>query len=136
MKHIPVILFGAGGVGSALLRQIVNGRARTATRNNCHFDVLAVVDSRSWLWDEVELTDEQLLTAVANKQNGQPVNLESEERPSNIDIINEATTAVLGDVVVVDVTAADSMEPVIDHALDLGYGLVLANKKTTGWTLG
>ncbi|MBK6710077.1 MAG: hypothetical protein IPG51_07010 [Chloroflexi bacterium] len=27
MKHIPVILFGAGGVGSAVLRQIVDGRS-------------------------------------------------------------------------------------------------------------
>ncbi|MCZ7670099.1 MAG: hypothetical protein M5U34_24450 [Chloroflexi bacterium] len=55
MKQVPVILFGAGGVGSALLTQLVNGRSHTAARNHIQFNIMAVCDSRTWLWQPGEL---------------------------------------------------------------------------------
>ena len=42
MKHIPVIILGAGGVGQALLQQIIDGRSRAAERNQ--------INLTSWLW--------------------------------------------------------------------------------------
>ncbi|MBE2223340.1 MAG: hypothetical protein IAF02_17505 [Anaerolineae bacterium] len=126
MKQIPVILFGAGGVGSALLRQIVNGRSLHQTRNQIQFNVVAVCDSRTWQFDPAGLSDQQLLDIVARKAQGEAV---GEKRPSNLETLNVLASAGLENVVVVDITAADGLEPVVDRALALDYGVVLANKK-------
>lgn len=129
MKRIPVIIFGAGGVGQALLKQIVNGRSQTIMRNQCHFDVVAVTDSKSCLWATEGLSDKQLLTIIHDKQSGKPVNADPEERPTDMDVLETAVAAGLENVIVVDVTAAAGMEAIIDRALDLQYGVALANKK-------
>lgn len=136
MKQIPVILFGAGGVGSALIRQIVNGRSRIADRNQCQFNIVAVTDSKTWLWDANGLSDEQLLDIVQAKSCGQAVDpaYRSErpqemKRPSDKEVITTAKDGGLANVIVVDTTAADGMEPTLMYALELGYGIVLANKK-------
>ena len=136
MKQIPVILFGAGGVGSALIRQIVNGRSPVAARNNCQFNVVAVTDSKTWLWDANGLSGAQLLDIVQAKADGQavdPAHLTERptetKRPSDSNVINTAKNAGLNNVIVVDVTAADGMEPTLMHALELGYSVALANKK-------
>ena len=136
MKQIPVILFGAGGVGSALIRQIINGRSRVAERNDCQFNVVAVTDSKTWLWDAHGLTDAQLLDIVAAKADGKAVDPAFRaarpaemKRPSDIDVVNAANEAGLKNVILVDVTAADGMEQTLMRALELGYGIALANKK-------
>lgn len=129
MKQVPVIIFGAGGVGSALLRQIVNGRTHTATRNQIRFDIVATVDSRSCLWNPSGLSDEQILAVVARKVDGELADKSGVSRPSDVEIVTRAAEAGLENGIVVDVTAVSGMEPVLDTALDRGYGLVLANKK-------
>jgi homoserine dehydrogenase len=67
-----------------------------------------------------------LLDIIAAKAKGQPL---SEKRPSALKMVEMAHGAGLRDVIVVDVTAEAGMEPVIDRALDLGYSVVMANKK-------
>lgn len=136
MKEVPVILFGVGGVGSALLRQIVNGRSHTATRNQIHFKIVAITDSKTMLWDNNGLSNEQLLAAVTAKAQGLPVDpayrteqLNGRIRPSEAEIIQKITDAGLDSALVVDVTAADGMEPVLAQALAQGHSVVLANKK-------
>jgi homoserine dehydrogenase len=126
MKHIPVIVFGAGGVGRALLRQIVAGRDVAAGRNQCRFDVVGVLDSRGWAWQPAALSDEQLEQIVTSKAAGESL---GGERPDNKDVLSQLASAELGDGLIVDVTAADGMEPVIDRALEVGCAVVLANKK-------
>lgn len=126
MKQIPVILFGAGGVGSAVLRQIVDGRSAAAARNHVHFNVAAVCDSRSWQFQPGGLADIQLREIVHRKALGQAV---GDERPSNLEILNRLAESGLEQVIVVDVTAVSGLEPTLDRALELGYGVVLANKK-------
>ncbi len=136
MKRVPVILYGAGGVGSALLRQIVHGREQTAARNNCYFSVIAVTDSKTWQWAISGLADEQLMDIVAAKMGGLPVDPEwrgqivtEMQRPSDHGVLDAASEAELENVLVVDVTAADSMESVLKRSINLGYSVVLANKK-------
>ncbi|MGD8857778.1 MAG: homoserine dehydrogenase [Chloroflexota bacterium] len=126
MKEVPVVFFGAGGVGRALLRQIVAGRAVVAERCQCRFKVVGVLDSRGWIWQPAGLSDEQLEQIVASKAAGQAM---GGERPENEAIVSLLTSSGLNGGLMVDVTAADGMEPVIDRALERGYGVVLANKK-------
>ena len=129
MKEVPVIIFGIGGVGQALVRQIVNGRYWVAKRNNCRFNIVALADSQNWLWQAVGLNDETLLETVTNKSIGFPLSPTAEANPTPLAILDRAATADLQDVIVVDVTAVAGMEPVVDCALELGYSLVFANKK-------
>ncbi len=156
MKHLPVILFGAGGVGQALLRQIVASRAVVADRAGCHFDVAAIVDSRSWIWDPAGLTDARIVEALAAKEAAArrlaprpatdadtasenaarrkalargEVRPLGDARPDPAGILAAAQAAGLAGALIVDVTAADDMVPTLRRALDLGFGVVLANKK-------
>ncbi len=145
MKRIPVILMGAGGVGRALIEQIVEGRDVAEARGNCRFDIVAVADSRSWCWDAEGLDDEMLMQLMAEKkatrrraaaQNSKRRGRQrpgdpplGEERPAPEEIVQQAVKASLEGSLLVDVTASDEMKPAIDGALQAGYGVVLANKK-------
>ena len=129
MRQIPVIVFGVGGVGQALLEQVVNGRSRVAERNRCYFNIVAIADSKNWLWNADGLRDEQVKQAVANKRQGLPLVSTAKSNLSLLAILDLAATAELADVIVVDVTAFGGMEPVVECALELNYSLVFANKK-------
>lgn len=136
MKRLPVIILGCGGVGQALLAQIVKSRARVASRTNCHFDVVAVADSRSWVWDKEGLADERIVDLVTSKRKGRPLTTGSGEagaRPSESTAaggaIETAGAEGIQGAILVDVTAAAGMEPLIDRALQMGYSVVMANKK-------
>ncbi len=126
MRRIPVIIFGAGGVGRALMRQIMTSREVVAGRNQCRFDVAAVLDSKGWMWQPAGLSDEQLERIVTLKSSGEAL---AGQRPENIDVLAQFSSAGLGDGLIVDVTAAEGMEPIIDRALEGGCAVVLANKK-------
>lgn len=126
MKRIPVILFGAGGVGQALLGQIAATRRQVADRAGARFDVVAVADSQTWRWQPEGLDDAALQEIGALKRSRQ---LLGAARPQATEIIGEARSAGLQGALVVDVTAAEGMEPALGAALDAGYGVVLANKK-------
>ena len=127
MKTVPVILFGAGGVGRSLLTQLVESRPVVAARTGIYFNVVAIVDSQSWLWQPSGLSDEQIGAAITAKAVGEK--LAEAERPFLIQILQQAAAAGLEKAIVVDVTALNGLEPVIDTALELGYSVALANKK-------
>ena len=131
MNRIPVIILGAGGVGRALLQQIVDGRQTATARANCRFDVVAVADSRSWRWDPQGHDDAALQEMVAAKKQrgGHSAPELGDERPDVEAIVQQAVDAGLEAAILVDVTATDEMTPAIDRALQAGYGVVLANKK-------
>jgi homoserine dehydrogenase len=126
MKQIPVILFGVGGVGQALLRQILATRAHIAARAQIEFDVVAVADSESWQWERSGLDGPALEAILARKRSREPLGA---AHSGAAEIVAASLSAGLEGAQVVDVTAAAGMESVLAAALDAGYGLVLANKK-------
>lgn len=126
MHTIPVIILGAGGVGRALLRQLVAGRDAIAARNRLQFAVVAVADRRCRAWAPGGLSADQLLALLEDKQQRRPI---GPQRPAGPEIVAEAVRAGLQGALLVDVTAEDGMEPTIDAALAAGFGVVLANKK-------
>lgn len=128
MKTANIILLGAGGVGQAFLRQIIAGRDLHRQRNQSHLNVVAIADSKSALWQPEGLDDTAIKQAIDRKRNRQPVSEPSDEA-NGLALLQKAEKAGLDNVIVVDVTAEDGMEPVMDKALALGYGLALANKK-------
>ena len=105
MKRIPVIILGAGGVGRALIEQLVAARELHAARMGGRFDVVAVADSRSWRWAPQGLDDDALLQLVAAKNKTRrsspagrgkqrpPAPLFGEEHPGNEAIVQQAVEA-------------------------------------------
>lgn len=129
MKKIPLILFGIGGVGRALVRQIVASRQTVAQRNQLQFNIVAVADSRQWLLAPAGFSDEALLALEAAKGAGQGLGADAADYASAVDLIHAVHSAGVGQAIVVDVTAVAGMEHALNAALEAGDGVVLANKK-------
>jgi homoserine dehydrogenase len=117
VKQIPVILYGVGGVGRALLRQMLKGYDVIAQRNNIEFHIVALADSGNWLSDLDGLSEEQIRGVLEVKEKGGQW---GDERPSNLEILNLLQAVGLPEALVVDVTAQNGMEPVLDQALAYG----------------
>ena len=71
MIRVAVILLGLGGVGQALLRQIVDGRDVHASRLSCRFELVAAVDSSGCLQAPDGLKDEQIAAVIERKARGE-----------------------------------------------------------------
>ena len=127
MNDTPVIIFGVGGVGRALLQHLVKRRERVTAPSRCRLSVVAVADSQSWLWDPAGIPEQQLLEIVAAKK-GQKRWGEG-ERPGATELLQEVSGAGVEGAIVADLTATGDMEPALNHALEIGYGVALANKK-------
>lgn len=137
VQRIPLVVLGAGGVGAALLRQIVDGRARTADRARCRFEVVAIADRTSAWVAPGGLADAELRDAIAAKARREPVDPARRggaaglpKAPHDLAALVDRVAQLLDrPAILVDVTAADGLEPVLDRALDLGWSVALANKK-------
>ncbi len=68
MRELPIILFGVGGVGQALLRQILDCRGLHAIQYGLHLQLLAVCDSNGAIVEPSEgIADEMLQEALTLK---------------------------------------------------------------------
>ena len=129
MHELPIILFGVGGVGRALLRQIVEHRSYHSIQYHLTLKVLAVCDRDGALIEPSRGLDDDLLNeAIAAKAAGQQLAQHSMggaqgDLAGIVDIAGQPGT------VVVDCTATDATVPALLSALDKRYKLVLANKK-------
>ena len=127
MKEIPVIIYGVGGVGRALVQQITESREQVAARHGRRLSVIAAADTQSWLSDPAGLDDEQLQQIVTAKKRRQPWG--QGDRPPDLELLQEIERAGVERAIVADLTAADGVEPLLNRALEAGYGVALANKK-------
>lgn len=129
MIELPVILFGVGGVGRSLLRQILDQRQRHAQRYDLRIRILALCDSRGALLEPIEeFDDAQLEEILARKTDGQslsehPLGGTQDDLAAIVDIVGRPDT------VVVDCTASEASIPALIFALERGYRIALANKK-------
>jgi homoserine dehydrogenase len=129
MRSLPIILFGVGGVGRALLRQIVEQRTFHALQYGLRLELLAVCDSDGALVEPSDgLDDELIYEIIAAKEAGQrlaqhPAGGVQNDLYGIVDIAGRAGT------VVVDCTATDATVPALLFARDQHYKIVLANKK-------
>ena len=139
-RRVPFILFGAGGVGSALLEQIVSARALHAERYGLTFDPIAVCDSSaavSGSGSGVGLTDEEISTLVAYKAGGGKLaahagsvvaKADGQSSTAFLESIVDKFGAADKDTIVVDCTASDSTVPALISASKT-LRAVSANKK-------
>lgn len=129
MQQLPLILFGLGGVGRALVRQILDNRDFHADQYNLEIRFLALCDSRSALIEPMEgLSDQQVEEALALKAAGHAL-ADHELGGAQDDLAAIVDIAGRPGAVVVDCTATEQTLPALFFALNRGYKIALANKK-------
>jgi len=134
MKEIPLLIYGLGGVGRALLQQIVEQRSAHARYYGIRWNLLAVADSSSALARKTGFSDDEIGQIVRHKAEKKPLSaLRWGEKTAG----GRALLAAYGrpGTIVVDTTAAETTITVLEEAVARRYGIVLANKKplTATW---
>ena len=125
----PLILFGLGGVGRALMHQIGEQRSFHHEKYDLRIRYLAVCDSSGAVVEPQDgFTDELLSEILQHKEEGgalasHPLGRPYESPEAIVDAVGKPGT------VVVDCTASDETAGALLKALELGYQVVLANKK-------
>ncbi len=128
MRTIPIIQFGVGGVGAALIRQILANRQLHAESYGLQLQHVALCDSNGAVLDAHGLSDEQLQQLLAFKADGSRL-AEHELGGKQNNLTAIVDIAGCNGAIVVDCTASDETVPALIAALDRGYSIVLANKK-------
>ena len=123
-REVPIIQLGAGNVGGALLRQLVEGRRNLESRTGLRFMLIALADASGALIDQDGLPEETLRAAVEATSDGGLLGDALDVQP-----LEGVGNALRPGAVLVDVTASGGTGPTIAAALDTGCGVVLANKK-------
>jgi bifunctional aspartokinase / homoserine dehydrogenase 1 len=116
-RQLSIMLTGCGRVGARLLELLDQTRARLEQRG-IGLRLVGLANSRRWLVDSQGLDERSALDRLAAE--GQP-------RPSDEDVIAKLLEERLGEVVVVDVSAAELGDLHV-RALDAGFHIVTANK--------
>ena len=135
-RSVPFILYGAGGVGSALLEAIVSARTLHAERYGIKFSALAICDSSaavSGVAEAGELTDAELAALIAHKAAGGKLSsavaavtqVKADGESASDFLLSVANKHASQAPIVVDCTATDATVP----ALLSGLRAVSANKK-------
>ena len=128
MKTIPLIQFGLGGVGRAVVQRVLASRDEFEWRYGLQLIYVAISDSRSAAIEPDGFSHAQLLTMLEAKAAG--LSLADTEfgyaRGELTDIID---VAGMDDAIVIDVTATEETTDALLLALRRGYGAALANKK-------
>jgi homoserine dehydrogenase len=128
MRTIYIVQLGLGGVGRALVRQIVRLRRWHREKYDLHLEYVALCDSDGAIVDTDGIPDKVLLDAVEWKKRGRRLKEHPEgygqgDAAAIVDVAGTEGTAV------VDVTASEAVLPALLLATRMGYGVVLANKK-------
>lgn len=137
MRRLSLIVLGVGGVGRALLRQVVAHRALHAQQYGIDLEVLALADSSGLLAAPGGpagsgcLDDGAIERVLAAKEQRQKIaglpGAQSLRTPENV--VRLLKERLSRETVVVDTTATESTLPALLLALDCGCRVVLANKK-------
>ncbi len=128
MKIVPLIQFGLGGVGRALVRRVLDANDDFEWRYGIRFLYVALSDSRGAAVAAEGFSYAQLMHMLTVKASGGSL-ADSEwgyKRGELTDLVDLAGTE---DAIVIDVTASDETVDALLLALERGYGAALANKK-------
>ena len=127
-RKTDVVLVGAGSVGRALLGQI--DAHFTSRREDSEIRVVGIADTTAVVTGADGIGGDRLRALAQHKAGG--ASLASADGVETAVAVNDAFRSIFsargGRGVVVDVTAAETL-PLLEHALDDGWNLVLANKR-------
>ena len=125
MRTIPLVQLGVGGVGRALVRQVMAQRAALAARYGVQLAYWALADSAGALHTGAALDDAALAAALDAKAGGAPL----AHVPGGQPVADWRTLLPAEHAVIIDVTAGDGMEDSLVAAVGQGHRVALANKR-------
>lgn len=127
MKRVPLIQFGVGNVGRALIEQVVANRARHGDLLGLRLEYVALVDSDGAVVINDGLADGILRDVIEAKAGGRRLqDLDTgyvQQDPAAIVDVAGTDRAI-----VIDVTATQATIPALLEARERGYRIVTANK--------
>lgn len=125
MRTIPVLQIGLGGVGRALVDQVLRYNERLGGRYGVRFRYVALADRQGALVDDERIPPALLLDALRIKRDGGALLDLPQAGPLNAwpNLLTPAPCLI------VDVTAQDQAEDDLVAAVAQGHRVVLANKK-------
>lgn len=129
MRYAPIILFGVGGVGRALIHQIVQNRVHHAMEFELELPIVAVCDRDGAVVALEEAIEDTVLLDILDfkKQGGRLA--DHAQGGLQRDLVAILDVAGRPNAIVVDCTATETTAPALIAALERGYRIVLANKK-------
>lgn len=125
MRRIPVLQIGLGGVGQALVEQVLHFNERFGGRYGFRFAYIGLADSQGAIVADDRIPPATLLQALVTKRAGGSLSDVPEGGPLN-DWRNLLTPSPC---LLIDVTAQNSAEDALVSAIEQGHRVVLANKK-------
>jgi homoserine dehydrogenase len=128
MRRVPLVILGAGNVGRALVRQLVEAAPEHARRQGLEFAVVAWADSTGAVVDEDGIPADRLAALDAAKAGGVAL-ADTEWGGSQGDPRAVVDVAGTDGCIVADVTASGLTVPALLLARQRGYGVALANKR-------
>jgi homoserine dehydrogenase len=127
MNPVPLMVLGAGNVGRALVRQLLEAADYHLMRHHAAFSIVAWCDSDGALIAERGIRAGVLHRAIEEKAAG--VRLADTETGYQQDDLNAIVDVAGRDgCIVVDVTATAATIPALELALQRGYAIATANK--------
>ena len=128
MKTIPLIQFGFGGVGRAMVERVLASREDFERRYGIRLSYVALCDSQGAVVARRGISFSNLKRLLAAKTEGRSIaHADIGYRHEGLlDIVDVAGTT---DAIVLDLTAHDETTDALLLALERGYSVVLANKK-------
>ncbi len=130
-QRAEIVLLGVGGVGRALVEQIMRHRTLHAQRYGVALDIAALVDSSAVLAGAPCLEDDALAALLELKAGGSQLAAWPGARlRSDAQATLQALAPLLhAQTIVVDCSASAETTPLLLAALNAGAAVVLANKK-------
>lgn len=126
MKRVPLIIFGVGNVGRALVRQLTEASQLHAERDGLRFPIVAWCDSDGAAVDEDGLSVADLQAIADAKKAGEPFPLSQPSYEPDLSAIVEVAGSA--GCIVADVTASPATVPALQFALRSCYRAATANK--------
>lgn len=125
MQRIPVIQVGVGGVGQALIEQVLYFNEYIGPRLGFRFSYIALADRQGAIVADERIPPAVLMQAISTKRAGGSLS----DLPEGGPLIEWRNLLTPLPCIVVDVTAQDGAEAALQTAVEQGHRVVLANKK-------
>ncbi|MBI5958445.1 MAG: homoserine dehydrogenase [Chloroflexi bacterium] len=130
-RRIPIIVFGVGNVGRAFVSQLTQTRRTLAQRYGVDLQPVALGDSSGMMFDPAGLSAEALASVIEAKNSRRKIGT----LPGALagiaprEFVDHAAAQGVPHAIVVDITAIDGMDVPLRRALEVGYSVVMANKR-------
>jgi homoserine dehydrogenase len=125
MRRIPILQIGVGGVGRALIEQVLWFNERRSREFGFRFAYIGLADRSSAIVDDERIPPTVLLEALSAKRGGGSLI----DIPAGGPLVDWQNLLTPSPCIVVDVTAQDGAETQLAAAVGDGHRVVLANKK-------